>query len=249
MTSLKRILFDAILHSPLYPHIYFFANPFKIYEFHELMKGVPFRPTDVALDIGCGMGLQTALLGRRCGKVIGIDINPNVIARALSDQAHILKRIPCEFRCTTIEDARFPDATFDKIMSVCVVEHIPDYRSVLRECYRTLKPGGRMFVSLDSLATIDDEDLKRRHTEENFVRHYFQPDAIRRDLEALGFRNVTVEPIFCSDFARDLFIRGIRERFKFRYLEAIRLSRELSRAERAAPNRDRGIFLVARATK
>ena len=243
------MVFDAILHSPLYPHIYFFANPFKIYEFHELLKGQAFRSTDVALDIGCGRGLQTALLGRRCAKVIGIDISPNVVARALSDQAHVMKRIPCEFRCTTIEDAKFPDAFFDKIMSVCVIEHIPDYMSVLRECYRTLKPGGRMFVSLDSLATIDDEDLKLRHTEDNFVRHYFKPDAIRKDLESVGFKHVSVDPIFCSNFARDLFIRGIREKFTFRYLEAIRLSRVLAREERAATKRDRGIFLVARATK
>ena len=249
MRSLKQCVFNTLLHSRTYPHIYFSANPFKIHEFRELMKEVKLVPSDVVLDIGCGVGLQTVLVGKRCKKIVGIDVNPNVIARAQSDQAHVLGRINCEFRCTTIEDAHFADNMFDKIMSFCVIEHIPDYMRVLRECYRTLKPGGCLVVSLDSLATIDDEALKRKHTEDQAVRHYFQPDAIRRDLDAIGFKDVSVAPLFCSAFARDLFMKGIRNQFRFRYMEAIRLSREIEKAERHAEQRERGIFLIARATK
>ena len=41
-------------------------------------------------------------------------------------------------------NAGFEDDKFDVIYSVCVIEHIPNYEEVLREAFRTLKPGGTL---------------------------------------------------------------------------------------------------------
>lgn len=75
MKIIKKLILIILIHFKLFPHIFFKFKPFKIYEFKELLRGINFSRDDIILDIGCGVGLQTMLLGKRCKKVIGIDIS------------------------------------------------------------------------------------------------------------------------------------------------------------------------------
>ena len=245
----KQSLGRRLRRPPFYPHIYFFNHPFKAKEYAELVKGLDFRSDDVILDVGCGAGLQTLLFGRRAARIVGIDPDPNPIGRAVSDHRECAPRIPAEFRATTIEAAGFPDGMFSKIFSVCVLEHIPDYRSALRECFRLLQPGGVLSFSCDSLETIEDEDLKARHAKACFVRHFFTAESLKAELEGLGFRNVQVYSIFRSRFARELFEESIRTSFIHRYARSIWLSWRLRWADLSAPRNGKGLFLIARAEK
>ena len=248
MTTWKQRLGERLRKPPFYPHIYFFNHPFKALEYSELVKNVPFRPDDVILDLGCGAGLQTLLFGRRAARIVGIDPDPQPVGRAISDHRECATRIPAEFRVTTIEEAGFADGTFSKVFSVCVLEHIPDYRNALKECYRVLQPGGILSFSCDSLETIDDAALKKTHAERYFVRHFFTAESLKKDLESLGFRDVRVYSIFRSRFARDLFMQGIRSGFIQRYARSIWLSWRLRWADAFVPG-GQGLFLIARATK
>lgn len=247
--QIKRLVFNAILRSPIYPHIYFFANPFKFYEFYRLMQVVPIQAGDRLLDIGCGSGLQTNLLGRRCAEVVGIDISKNDIDRALSEKHLTERRINSRFLCTSIEKAGFPDASFDKVYSICVLEHIPDYRSVLREAFRVLKPGGSLVMSVDSLATIVDPEAKRMHRERYRVVDYFVPEHLAGVLKDAGFTGVSVEPILKSAYAAQLFTEGIRRDWKYRYREAVGLFRKLEEAEKQDASGKDGIYLIVHARK
>jgi ubiquinone/menaquinone biosynthesis C-methylase UbiE len=249
MSGIKQTLFKAIMKSPIYPHIYFVPSPFKIYEFRAMLKAADIRPTDTLLDIGCGAGLQTSLLARKAGRVIGIDVSENVINRAKSEQHELDKQGKIEFRCTPLETAGFAAGQFDKIYSVCVLEHIPNDEEVLREAFRVLKPGGSLVMSIDSLATITDEELKRQHREKFWVLRYYTPEGIRAMLEGIGFTGVTVTPLLCSDTAARWFSEGIRREFQFRYTEAIRVYRQLVEAEAGATDRSRGVYLLIRADK
>lgn len=245
--SLKQKLFYALMRSRIYPHIYFRANPFKIYEFRELTRNNRPRPTDQVLDIGCGAGLQTRILARTAGRTIGIDISKNALDRARSE-APAFGDERVEFRLTTIESAGFQADRFDKIYSVCVIEHIPDYRSVLRECFRVLKPGGILAFSVDSLKTIGDEEFLAVHTRKHQVVKCFCRREMEEELKAMGFRNVSVKPILCSRLASDLFVRYQREQMRFRSLNSILWSHVLKCADVFA-RKDEGIFLVARCRK
>lgn len=217
---IKKKIF-AWLERNRYPHIYFFPSPFKIYEYHWTQKLGALEPHHVLLDVGCGHGLQTRLLAQRASKAVGIDLSVNAVGRAKANQAIGRDAERCEFRKDTIESAGFADASFDRIFSVCVLEHIPDDESVLRECYRVLKPGGKIVFSIDSLGTITDERIKAMHMKKFEVCRYYRPEDIKAKMERAGFEHIRITPLLRSQRARRWFEWGIQHDFASRYSEAV----------------------------
>ena len=81
-----------------------------------------------------------------------------------------------------IGDARAigkPDSTYDWINSSSVFEHLPEesYWSVLRECYRLLKPGGVLGVFVDQVPGGEHGRV-------------VLPDQTQRELESIGFKAI-----------------------------------------------------------
>lgn len=99
------------------------------------------------LDLGCGDGRITQrLLGPRgtdaARPVLGLDINPGSAAQAA--RWPIYAGVVCA-------DARampFADSWVESVISICVLEHIPQVEKVLREVARVLKPGGKLAFSV-----------------------------------------------------------------------------------------------------
>lgn len=76
MKIIRRVILKlTAIYFRLYPHIFFTLNHFKIYEFKELLKEHKFSGKELILDLGCGAGLQTMLIGKRYKKVIGIYVS------------------------------------------------------------------------------------------------------------------------------------------------------------------------------
>ena len=107
------------------------------------------QPGETVLDLGSGGGLDCFLAARQVGEsghVIGVDMTPEMLARARSN-ADRLKMGNVEFRQGFLENLPVEDESIDAIVSNCVINLSPDKPQVIREMYRTLKPGGRIALS------------------------------------------------------------------------------------------------------
>lgn len=242
------MILKILVNFKLFPNIIFTFNPFKIYEFKQLIKGVKFSKNDKILDLGCGSGNQTLLLGRKSKSVVGIDILPSMIDTA-NTRSDYIKDVNSEFLCTDIKHASFKDQEFDKIFSFCVIEHISNYSEVLKELYRVLKDGGQLIFSVDALETIKENKLIEKHKKDHSVKRYFKGNELKRILNEIGFNKIDIYPIFKSNFAKNLFIKAINNKFQFGLLRSILSYFYLSYKERSSVNRNKGIFLIVKCYK
>lgn len=248
MWLIKRMLLKILINFKLFPIMLLSRNPFKLYEFSELLKNVEFSRDGLILDIGCGYGLHAFHLGRRCKKVIGIDISVKAIEGAVN-MSKCIKTSNAEFRCSRIEDAEFKDGYFDKVFSICVLQHIYNYKEVLKEVYRVLKKNGHMILSVDSLEIIEDENLLQKHKNDHCVEKYFRETELKESLQDAGFNRISIYPILKSGYAKELFIEGIKNKFQYRYLRTIISYIFLRYIERKYVGIDKGLFLIAKCSK
>ncbi|MGB8310295.1 MAG: arsenite methyltransferase [Halobacteriota archaeon] len=116
------------------------GNPVALASLHE---------GDIVLDLGSGAGFDCFLAAQRVGasgRVIGIDMTPEMIAKA-RENAQKSNYNNVEFRLGEIEHLPVADNSVDVTISNCVINLVPDKRTAFAEIFRVLKPGGRLMIS------------------------------------------------------------------------------------------------------
>jgi SAM-dependent methyltransferase len=110
-------------------------------------------PGEVVLDLGSGAGFDCFVIAPKVGphgRAIGVDMTPDMLARARRNLALYRERTGLdnvEFRLGEIEHLPVADESVDVVISNCVINLSPDKPAVWREIARVLKPGGRVAVS------------------------------------------------------------------------------------------------------
>ena len=171
-------------------------------------------PPGRVLDLGCGVGHSFELLRPR--ETVGVDLS----ADALAGQR----------RATVVADMRalpFPARSFDSVLSVQSIEHVPDPERVVSEARRVLVPGGTaVFVTPNRLTFGPPDEIVDPY-------HYveFDAGALRR-LCAVEFAEVELRGLFGSERYRAIVAR---ERAR---LDAL-LRRDPLRLRRLVPRRGR----------
>jgi ubiquinone/menaquinone biosynthesis C-methylase UbiE len=101
------------------------------------------------LDVACGTGVVTRAAAKRVGgtgRVVGVDLNPGMIAVARSLPA--TSDGPIEWFERSALDLQFEDASFDVVLCQQGLQFFPDKAVALQEMRRVLDHGGRLALSV-----------------------------------------------------------------------------------------------------
>ena len=154
------------------------------------------REGETVLDLGSGGGIDCFLAAKQVGitgRVIGVDMTPDMIAKARSNAARV-SATNVEFRLGEIEHLPIDAGQVDVILSNCVVNLSPDKGAVFREAFRVLKSGGRIAISdVVMLKPLPKELAEDAIAVSGCVAGAATIDELKQALDAAGFTQVRVE--------------------------------------------------------
>jgi len=109
------------------------------------------RSSDEVLETGCGAGYGSHMLSQRARSVVAIDYSPAALTYARErfpapNLTHL--RMNCHH-------LGFADSRFDLVVSFEVFEHLESPLEYLSECWRVLRPGGRLVLSTPNRSSWD----------------------------------------------------------------------------------------------
>lgn len=167
------------------------------------------REGQTVLDLGSGGGFDVFQAGEMVkggGRVIGVDMTPEMLAKARKNIDFYQKRTGLsnvEFRLGEIEHLPVPDACVDVVLSNCVINLSPDKPQVWREVFRVLKPGGKVSVSdLALLKPLPDDIREMAVALVGCVAGAVLVSETRTMLDEAGFSSIELTPK--PDYVRNM---------------------------------------------
>ncbi len=157
------------------------------------------QPGQVVLDLGSGAGLDCFFAAKKVGetgRVIGVDMTPEMVARARSSAERMGIR-NVEFRQGYLEDLPVESDSVDVIISNCVINLSPDKAKVFSEAFRVLKPGGKLAVSdIVTDGPLPEAVKQSLSAWAGCVAGAVEAREYVSMMEAVGFTDVSVNPVF-----------------------------------------------------
>jgi SAM-dependent methyltransferase len=187
----------------------------------QLVGDLKSDPEFRILDAGCGTGQMLKHL-EELGDAIGIDTSAQAIAFAQSRGVKSLVR-------GSITAVPFPDATFDCVVALDVIEHVDDDIGILKAVHEVTKPGGRLIVTVPAYKLLWSE-----HDDINHHKRRYTAPQLRKLIEEAGF---SVERV---TYCNTVFFAPIFAIRKFKSL--LRKVRSSNGKPVARPNSDLGDY-------
>lgn len=153
------------------------------------------RPNTVLLDAGCAEGLYLREVQSLVRQAVGLDRSCPKLVRGVAlthGYAHL------HFSVADLEQIPFASTSFDLVLSVETIEHVPEHGAAIAELHRVLKPDGILVISVptekDELGGAYKMQLDWRHKSGHL--HSFSRDEFAGLLNEAGFsveRQITVD--------------------------------------------------------
>lgn len=152
---------------------------------------------DTVIDLGSGAG-NDAFVARRIvgetGKVIGIDMTPEMVIRALQNNQKLGYQ-NVEFVLGEIENMEgIPNSVADVIISNCVMNLVPNKQKAFNEVFRTLKTGGHFSISdIVSIGTLPNGILEAAELYSGCVAGASEKGEYLGIIKSAGFKNIQIK--------------------------------------------------------
>jgi ubiquinone/menaquinone biosynthesis C-methylase UbiE len=170
-----------------------------------------------ALEIGCGPGTWTPLLAERAGRVVALDLSPGMLEQAR-------RAVPDErVRFVQGDAAEFDaDGGFDLVMSVRVLEYVPEWNEIVGRLGRLVAPGGRAVIITKTPISVWRgtgrsrwfgprtllRRLARKEVDPGFWQRYIPVRELSRAFAAAGMVDVRVRPVILG---LPVYARGTKQ--------------------------------------
>lgn len=191
------------------------SNPAETYESYMvptlfapwascLIQSANPQPGERVLDVATGTGIVARRVAPRVGskgKVIGLDLNPNMltVARAAAER----EGLAIEWHEGRAEQLLFPDGSFDLVLCQFALMFFADRLAALAEMQRVLTKGGRVSLSVwqglkrhpfyQTLDEVIQQRLGMSGVQDIFALG--DADELRTLLTEAGFEHVGIEPV------------------------------------------------------
>jgi len=193
------------------------------------------------LDVAGGDGYWAAQARGRGARAVALDLAGGKLRRGrqLSGPPALIEgdalRLP------------FADASFDRVMSICAIEHFDDGGRALDEMARVLAPGGELVMSADALTLAGDwPRLYRAHCERYHVQRTYSHAELSALLAARGLDTVAYRYQFRSRWAQRMYLGLSAYGGKFGFNAAAPVAPLVAASDRTASG-DGGAIVLVRA--
>jgi SAM-dependent methyltransferase len=149
------------------------------------------------LDVGCGSGGPALHVSRTTGcEVVGVDVREDALAIAsrMTAEAPFGMRVTFR-RADAGRPLPFEDATFDAVLCIDSVNHLPDRPGIFAEWARLLRPGGRLLFTDPTTVTgvLDSDEIATRSATDYYL--FVPPGEDERLLAEASLKVVRVDDV------------------------------------------------------
>jgi len=146
------------------------------------MLAARFPQRGKLLEVGSGYGYLLNYFRQDGWDTVGVEPNEGL-------NRHARKTLGLDVLPKILPEAGFPDASFDVVTMMHVIEHVPDPTDTLREIHRVLKPGGMLVMETPRYDTLMFKLLGRRERSLSCEGHiyFFTTKTLRAISEKAGF--------------------------------------------------------------
>lgn len=171
----------------------------------------------IILDLACGTGYGSNML---CDNSNNIVIGGDISDDSLNIANREFKKVNLTFKKIDGTCISYPDNYFDVITSFETIEHLIDYKKMISEFYRVLKPGGKLFLSTpNSLITSPDGIIKNKyHIQEfnfNELQYILKGSFTKINLKGQSYIRYTNKKSLRHSLAKLIeaffYLRGVRK--------------------------------------
>ncbi len=179
--------FRSCFLSRLWPFLY--LMPLRRQSVDQRVMRLASCPGGRLLEVGCGAGEMLRQMADLGWEVAGLDPDPKACT--------VARERALEIKCGSLEEARYPSDYFDAVIMNHVLEHIGNPHEILKECFRVLRPGGRIVITTPNAASLGHRVFGTAWRGIEAPRHLFifTPGSLHMLLDSIGFESISQRTI------------------------------------------------------